>query len=114
MSFTAEQLSIIGQWLAILSDTGPQRDGEPYATFTLTENTRGKYSRVVGTLGGQDSVHAFVDTAGNVYKSAGWKAPAKGVRYTLADSETLLRNASGGWAGGYLYANRQQTASIIG
>ena len=51
------------------------------------------------------SVHAFVDKkTGEVYKSASWKAPAKGVRYDLRlieQREWLLENAD--WAGGYLY-----------
>ena len=51
------------------------------------------------------SVHAFVDKkTGEVYKSASFKAPAKGVRFNLLlikDREWLLENAD--WAGGYLY-----------
>jgi len=52
------------------------------------------------------SVHCFIDkNTGEVYKSASWKAPAKGVRYNLrliADREYVLENAD--WSGGYLYA----------
>ena len=52
------------------------------------------------------SVHCFIDKqTGEVYKSASWKAPAKGVRYDLRlikDREYLLENAD--WSGGYLYA----------
>ena len=52
------------------------------------------------------SVHAFIDKqTGEVYKSASWKSPAKGVRYDLrliSDREYLLANAD--WSGGYLYA----------
>ena len=51
------------------------------------------------------SVHAFVDKkTGEVYKAAGWKAPAKGVRFDLRlieQREWLFQNAD--WAGGYLY-----------
>ena len=66
-----------------------------------------KYHKVVFIDGGGSrSVHAFVDKqTGEVYKSASWKAPAKGVRYDLrliADREYLLQNAD--WSGGYLYA----------
>ena len=52
------------------------------------------------------SVHAFVDKkTGEVYKSATWKSPAKGVRYDMRiieQREWLLENAD--WSGGYLYA----------
>jgi len=52
------------------------------------------------------SVHAFVDKkTGEVYKSATWKSPAKGVRYDLRiieQREWLLQNAD--WASSYLYA----------
>ena len=51
------------------------------------------------------SVHAFVDKkTGEIYKSASWKSPAKGVRFDLRlikDREWLLENAD--WSGGYLY-----------
>ena len=56
-------------------------------------------------MGPSRSVHAFVDKkTGEIYKSAGWKSPAKGVRFDLRlikDREWLLENAD--WAGGYLY-----------
>ena len=56
--------------------------------------------------GGSRSVHAFVDKkTGQVYKSASWKSPAKGVRYDLRiieQREQVLANCD--WAGGYLYA----------
>jgi hypothetical protein len=55
---------------------------------------------------GSRSVHAFVDKqTGQVYKSASWKAPAKGVRFDLRIIEQrkwLMRHAD--WAGSYLYA----------
>ena len=66
-----------------------------------------KYHKVIFVDGGGSrSVHAFIDkNTGEVYKSASWKSPAKGVRYDLRlikDREYLLENAD--WSGGYLYA----------
>ena len=66
-----------------------------------------KYHKVILVNGGGSrSVHAFVDKkTGELYKSASWKSPAKGVRYDLRlikDREYLLENAD--WSGGYLYA----------
>jgi hypothetical protein len=53
----------------------------------------------------QRSVHAFVDkNTGEVYKSASWKAPAKGVRFNLMNKESRnLCYANCDVYGGYLY-----------
>jgi hypothetical protein len=66
-----------------------------------------KYHKIIMIDSGNSrSVHAFVDKkTGEVYKSASWKAPAKGVRYDLRiikDREYLFEHAD--WSGGYLYA----------
>jgi len=72
-----------------------------------TIETGKKYHKVILVNGGGSrSVHCFIDkSTGEVYKSATWKSPAKGVRYDLRlikDREYLLENAD--WSGGYLYA----------
>ena len=65
-----------------------------------------KYHKIVMDANGSRSVHAFVDKkTGQVYKSASWKSPAKGVRFDLRiieQREWLLQHAD--WAGSYLYA----------
>ena len=66
-----------------------------------------KYHKVIFVDGGSSrSVHCFIDKqTGQMYKSASWKAPAKGVRYDLrviTDREYVLENCD--WSGGYLYA----------
>jgi hypothetical protein len=66
-----------------------------------------KYHKVIFIDGsGTRSVHAFIDKkTGEVYKSASWKAPAKGVRFDLRlieQREWLFENCD--WSGGYLYA----------
>ena len=66
-----------------------------------------KYHKVILVSSGNSrSVHCFIDkNTGEVYKSATWKSPAKGVRYDLRlikDREYILENCD--WSGGYLYA----------
>jgi len=74
--------------------------------YEFYPETGRKYHKIIMNANGSHSVHAFIDKqTGQVYKSASWKAPAKGVRYDLrliTDREWLLENAD--WAGGYLYA----------
>ena len=74
--------------------------------YDFYPETGKKYHKIIMSANGSRSVHAFVDKkTGQVYKSATWKSPAKGVRYDLRliqDREYLLENAD--WSGGYLYA----------
>jgi hypothetical protein len=96
-------LAVLGHTFALceaLRHNGP--DG-----YDFYPETGRKYHKLVMVdNGGGRSVHAFIDKqTGEVYKSASWKAPAKGVRYDLRlikDREWLLEHAD--WAGGYLYA----------
>ena len=101
--------------------TGKER---AYHQFSITELKAGKcdYSHIIESgskyhkiiqvidngpnrMGPSRSVHCFVDKkTGEVYKSASWKSPAKGVRFDLRiieQREWLLENAD--WSGGYLY-----------
>lgn len=46
-----------------------------------------KYTKIIQTAHGSDSVHAFIDNKTlDVYKAANWAAPAKGVRYNLLEN----------------------------
>ena len=47
-----------------------------------------KYDRIVVTYDGSNQriAFAFVDKDGNVYKTNGWKSPAKGIRFTSVNS----------------------------
>jgi len=73
--------------------------------YEFYPETGKKYHKIVMNAAGSRSVHAFVDKkTGELYKSASWKSPAKGVRYDLRlieQREWLLQHAD--WAGGYLY-----------
>jgi hypothetical protein len=67
-----------------------------------------KYHKIIFVDGGGSrSVHAFVDKkTGGLFKSASWKAPAKGERFNLLlikDREWLMENAT--WCGSHLYKN---------
>ena len=74
-----------------------EKDGYKFTTMAGP-----KYVRVVKNSRGQESVFCFVDYAGNIYKSAGWKSPVKQVRSTLATVDIDKVDAYGGW----LYAGR--------
>ena len=73
--------------------------------YEFYPETGRKYHKIIMDANGSRSVHAFVDKkTGEVYKSASWKSPAKGVRYDLRlieQREWLLENAT--WHGSYLY-----------
>jgi phage-related protein len=94
----------VTKWSLMLCDA--LKDDAPDGYQYIIESGR-KYHKIVmvDSAGGR-SVHAFVDRkTGELYKSASWKAPAKGVRYDLRlieQREWLLENAD--WAGSYLYA----------
>ena len=81
------------------------RDAAPAGYDYIFESGRKYHKIIMVDCGGSRSVHAFVDKkTGEVYKSASWKAPAKGVRYDLRlirDREYLFAHAD--WAGAYLY-----------
>lgn len=101
---TADQASVMSSrifaWLDKLTDLAPEG-------YSFTCDTPGKrFVRIVMTdSAGGRSVHAFYDIrTGEVYKAAGWKAPAKHVRYRLLDLDSYTSMmAALDWPGGYLY-----------
>jgi len=82
-------------------------DGPLEAHFECQEPRRGqRYVRIVEVRNGKaSSVHAFYDQrTGDVYKAAGWKAPAKHIRFNLLDDASftcMLQRLD--WSGHYLY-----------
>jgi hypothetical protein len=74
--------------------------------YEFYPETGRKYHKIIMNANGSRSVHCFIDKkTGEIYKSASWKSPAKGVRYDLRiieQREWLLENAD--WASSYLYA----------
>ena len=86
---------------------------EGICDYEFVVETGRKYHKIIMLIhnsasptGTSRSIHAFVDKkTGGLYKSASWKAPAKGERYNLLiieQREWLFENAN--WASGYLYA----------
>ena len=73
--------------------------------YDFYPETGRKYHKVILNAAGSRSVHCFIDKqTGEVYKSASFKSPAKGVRYDLRlieQREWLLEHAT--WHGDYLY-----------
>ena len=92
--------SRIFTWLDKLDEISPEG-------YAFTCDTPGKrFVRIVMSINGKhNSVHAFYDIrTGDVYKAAGWKAPAKHVRYNLLDDASFARMLEVcDWSGGYLY-----------
>ena len=96
----------VTKWTLMLCDA--LKDAAPDGYNYIIESGR-KYHKIIMTdasVRNNRSVHAFVDCkTGELYMAAGWKGPAKGVRYDLRlieQREWLLENAD--WAGSYLYA----------
>ena len=65
-------------------------------------NTRGsKYFKVEMKSHGSRSVYCFIEkSTGNILKSAGWRAPAKGSRGSVLVPNSYTNSD---WSGGWLY-----------
>lgn len=50
----------------------------------------GKFVKIIRVDQASKSAFCFVDYDGNIYKAAGWNAPAKGIRGTLGDKNKPL------------------------
>ena len=89
---------------ALLQDYKGRNNGGTSYKFYI-ESGRKYHKLIMETNGNSRSVHAFVDkNSGAVYKSASWKAPAKGIRFNLLDDNSREECfARCDWAGGYLY-----------
>lgn len=92
----------VTKWTLMLCDALTHAAPEGYHYQIVSGR---KYHKIVMVDPTQRSSHAFIDKkTGEVYKSASWFAPAKGVRFDLrliTDREYLLSSAD--WAGSYLY-----------
>lgn len=99
-------LSAMDEYLTMLNTDADKPEG-----YTFLWEASGSKYRIIMDARGSKSVHAFIDaTTGDLYKAAGWKVAAKGVRFNLLIEMDTLRfafaySAPTGWAGSYLYSD---------
>ena len=72
------------------SDAEWKRNGYTLAPPEFSIMRGSKYIRIVRTTFGSKSVHCFLDADGNIYKSASWKTPAKGIRGNINNEKKPL------------------------
>jgi hypothetical protein len=118
--------SRLEEHLAALNAMRPE-----YCYFEVVQPVGRKYAKVAmryqmanlhGVAGNSGSVHLFVNRmTGDVFKPAGWNAPADGVRYRMADPVSWRALQAAGavsdeWSGGYLYATgaAKYHAAVLG
>lgn len=70
--------ALLDKWIDALNGKKENKDIHKTYFYTMGD----KYIKVSSTYGGKydEAVFAFVDADGNIYKPAGWRAPAKGIR----------------------------------
>ena len=87
----------VNDFMNHLNNTMNKPDGYSYDL-----NTRGsKYFKVEMLSHGSRSVYCFINKRnGEIFKAAGWKAPAKGARGSVLVTESY---ANSDWSGGWLY-----------
>lgn len=96
-------------------DMANNHPGKPEAYHFIAEPSGRNYRVILCHTERDDkdrSVHCFVgQDTGDVFKAAGWKAPAKGVRYNLCtEGDEVARVFD--WAGGYLYAGARAARGV--
>ena len=82
--------------------------------YSYELNTRGsKYFKVEMTShGNHRSVYCFIEkSTGNILKSAGWRAPAKGTRGSVLIVDSYKHSD---WSGGWLYKIFGNVYGMIG
>ena len=104
-------LNFVEEWCEVLESKafarqhGKWSKEQPTTFFHFKINK--KYTKIIKTDHGNDSVHAFVDNSNlDILKAATWNAPAKGARYNLErDFNDILEVCESN--GGYLYKGKK-------
>lgn len=102
---TKEAISnVIEVWIKAAKLAIEVNSAKKWPTCELNHSTirveRGrKYIRLVTTnlKGENGSVFCFIDQEGNIYKPAGYKAPAKGIRGNVMDVDPSKLDGATGW-----------------
>ena len=86
-----EYINFVEEWCEVLeskafaSQHGQWSKEKPTTFFHFKINK--KYTKIIRTTHGSDSVHAFVDNSNlDILKAAAWNLPAKGARYNLVEN----------------------------
>jgi hypothetical protein len=98
----------VSNFMEHLNNTMDKPDGYEYEL-----NTRGsKYFKVEMTSHGSRSVYSFIEkSTGNIFKAAGWSAPAKGIRGSVLIVDSYKHSD---WSGGWLYKIFGNVYGMIG
>ena len=105
-----EYLNFVEEWCEVLEHKAFARK---HGTYSKNQQTtyfwfkiNKKYTKIIQTNHGNDSVHAFVDNNTlDIYKSANWNAPVKDKRYHLVDDFNELLQVCDPH-GSYLYKRK--------
>ena len=104
-------INFVEEWCEVLEHKAFARQHGAYSKNQKTTyfwfKINKKYTKIIKTDHGSDSVHAFLenDTL-DIYKAATWNAPAKGARYNLfKDFNDILEVCQPN--GGYLYKGKK-------
>lgn len=103
-------INLIEEWCEVLEQKAFARYHGPHSKDQKTSyywfKINKKYTKIIVTNRGSDSVHAFVDNNTlDIYKSANWNAPVKDKRYHLVDDFNELLQVCDPH-GSYLYKRK--------
>jgi hypothetical protein len=106
-----EYLNFVEEWCEVLEHKAFAKEHGKWSKEQKTTyfwfKINKKYTKIIKTTSGSDSVHAFLenDTL-DIYKAATWNAPAKDARYNLErDFNKILEVCQSN--GGYLYKGKK-------
>ncbi len=106
-----EYLNFVEEWCEILEHKAFARQHGQWSKEQKTTyfwfKINKKYTKIIQTDYGNDSVHAFLENETlDIYKASTWNAPAKDARYNLLkDFDRVLEVCEPN--GGYLYKGKK-------